>query len=218
MLCPLPHRVNRTSNCEFVDFTAMPHHPRHRAVTPAPICPTLYNAMKPSSRPYFLRSARLGFSTWTLPDLPLAISLWGNARITRFTGGPFSEAQVESRLHTEISSMREHGAQYWPLFLLTTGEFVGSAGLRVCKSHERIFAMGFYLLRDYWRQGLAEEASRAVISYSFEILGASRLYAGHHPQNAASRALLTKLGFKFSHEELYPPTGLNHPGYFLERP
>jgi [ribosomal protein S5]-alanine N-acetyltransferase len=40
-----------------------------------------------------------------------------------------------------------------------------------------------------------------------------RLFAGHHRENAAARRLLEKLGFRFSHEEFDPPTGLLHPSY-----
>jgi RimJ/RimL family protein N-acetyltransferase len=57
-----------------------------------------------------------------------------------------------------------------------------------------------------------------VISYAFETIGAKALFAGHHPENAASRRVLAKLGFRHTHDELYAPTGLLHPSYLLERP
>ena len=61
------------------------------------------------------------------------------------------------------------------------------------------------------------EAGRAVINYGFASLRADALFAGHHPANANSRRVLEKLGFTFTHEELYPPTGLMHPSYLLAR-
>jgi ribosomal-protein-alanine N-acetyltransferase len=57
-----------------------------------------------------------------------------------------------------------------------------------------------------------------VITYAFDTLGASALFAGHHPENAASRKVLAKLGFQFTHKQLYPPTGLEHDSYLLKRP
>ena len=59
-----------------------------------------------------------------------------------------------------------------------------------------------------WGQGLAQEAGRAVIEFAFETLGVKGLFAGHHPANDASRRLIEKLGFHFTHEEFYAPTGL----------
>jgi len=66
--------------------------------------------------------------------------------------------------------------------------------------------------------GLAEVASRGVIAYAFTELHAAGVVAGHHQENVASKHILEKLGFQFTREELYPPTGLMHPLYLLERP
>lgn len=38
---------------------------------------------------------------------------------------------------------------------------------------------------------------------------------GHHPENEASRKILTKLGFKYLEKKYYEPTGLYHPSYEL---
>jgi len=167
---------------------------------------------------YFLTSARLGFRCWTPADLPLALALWGNPQVTRLLGGPFSPEEVKQRLAREIAQCEASGLQYWPIFLRASGEHVGCAGLRPYRPSERVHELGFHLLPAYWGQGLAEEAARAVILYAFGTVGASGLFAGHHPENAASRRVLQKLGFRYTHDELYPPTGLMHPSYFLAAP
>ena len=43
------------------------------------------------------------------------------------------------------------------------------------------------------------------------------VFAGHNPHNTASPKLLEKLGFSPIGEEFYPPTGLYHPSYRLQR-
>ncbi len=58
-------------------------------------------------------------------------------------------------------------------------------------------------------------AARAVVRFAFTRLAAAALFAGHHPDNTASAGVLTKLGFCLTHTELYPPTGLHHPSYWL---
>jgi [ribosomal protein S5]-alanine N-acetyltransferase len=172
---------------------------------------------QPSNR-YFLTTARLGFRCWSPEDLPLALALWGDPETTRLIGGPLLPQQIEEKLSREIASMNGHKVQYWPLFLGGTGEFTGCGGLRPYKLEDRVYELGFHFLPAYWGQGLAVEAGRAVITYAFTSLGANALFAGHHPANAASRRLIEKLGFIFTHEELYPPTGLLHPSYLLARP
>jgi len=130
-------------------------------------------------------------------------------------GGPFSESQVADKLSQEIAYGQSQTIQYWPIFHLATGDFVGCAGLRPYKPAEEIPELGFHLLPAFWGKGLAEEAARAVILHAFFTLGAKASYAGHHQQNHASRHILEKLGFTFIGEEFYPPTGLMHPAYLL---
>lgn len=173
--------------------------------------------MKPDHK-YFLKTDRLGFRHWTSDDLPLALAVWGDAEVTRFVGGPFSSEQVAARLQREITSMSSHGVQYWPIFLLNTWEHVGVAGMRYRELKDPPYSVGYYLLPKYWGKGFATEAGRAVITFAFEELNAKSLFAGHHPENAASGKVLEKLGFHFTHKELYPPTDLMHHSYLLERP
>ncbi|MBQ8934866.1 MAG: hypothetical protein IJ049_00465 [Oscillospiraceae bacterium] len=42
-----------------------------------------------------------------------------------------------------------------------------------------------------------------------------RLVAGHHPKSTALRHVLRKLGFVYTGDEYYEPTGLYHPSYKL---
>lgn len=164
-----------------------------------------------------LQTERLGFRPWSEDDLGLALGLWGDPEVTRLIGGPFSEEQVQERLSREIATQRSHGVQYWPMFLLTTGEHVGCCGLRPHRLEEKIYEIGFHLRRAQWGRGYAPEAARAVIEHAFGALDAAGLFAGHNPANDASRRLLAKLGFRYTHDEYYAPTGLNHPSYLLTK-
>lgn len=173
--------------------------------------------MNPPNATYFLQTARLGFRTWTEADLPLALGLWGDPDVTRLIGGAFTEEQVQARLLKEIASQRDTGFQYFPIFLLATGAHVGCCGLRAYQPDEGIHELGFHLRKAFWGQGYATEAARAVIDYAFGTLGVRGLFAGHNPANETSRRLLLKLGFRYTHDEFYPPTGLYHPSYLLMR-
>jgi RimJ/RimL family protein N-acetyltransferase len=144
--------------------------------------------------------------------------LWGDIAVTRFIGGPFSKAQIRARLAGEIASMSEHGIQYWPVFLLSDGAFAGCCGLRPFKPEEGICELGFHLRPPYWGQGLAVEAARAVIRLASESLEARALFAGQYADNQASARVLEKLGFEFTHEEIYAPTGRMHRCHILKLP
>lgn len=172
----------------------------------------------PSAPAYFLKSPRLGFRLWSMTDLPFALRLWGDPEVTRLFGGPFSPQQVHGKLAREIETMRDHKVQYWPVFFLADGEFVGCCGLRPYKIEDQIYELGFHFLPGHWGRGLASEAAQAAIPYAFDSLDVKGLFAGHHPDNGASKRVLEKLGFHFTHEGIYPPTGQLAVCYWLERP
>jgi RimJ/RimL family protein N-acetyltransferase len=138
--------------------------------------------------------------------------------VTRFFGGPFSDEEIGQRLEREISRMETYGFQYWVIHLLADDQHVGCCGLRPYRLEEGIPELGFHLRPRYWGQGLAVEAARAVIAYSFETIGARSLSAGHHPQNLASKKVLEKLGFQYAQDEFFSALGRNIPYYLLRGP
>jgi RimJ/RimL family protein N-acetyltransferase len=152
----------------------------------------------------------LHFRWWTSDDAPLARGLWGDAEVTKLIGG----FDWRERLEAELELQRTHEVQYWPIF--DGAEHVGCCGLR--PKEPGVLELGFHLRREHWGKGYADEASRSVIAHAFEALQASRLFAGHHPENAASKRTLERLGFRYERDEPYPATGRMHPSYFLSRP
>jgi [ribosomal protein S5]-alanine N-acetyltransferase len=169
---------------------------------------------------FFLRSERLGFRYWEQEDLPLAQCLWGDPEVARFihARGVFAREEVAARLEREMNTQRRHGIQYWPVFLLSSQAFVGCCGLRPYQACPGTLELGVHLRPEFWHQGLAREAALSVMAHAFGTLKADALFAGHNPGNLASRGLLERLGFVYTHDEFYPPTGLQHPSYLLRRP
>jgi ribosomal-protein-alanine N-acetyltransferase len=172
-------------------------------------------------RDYFLTTARLGFAHWSSADTDLATALWGDTEVSAWLGGPFTDRQISEKLEKEIALMASDRVQYWPIFLLNGDQHVGCAGLRPYpwgeSAGEKIYELGFHLRLAYWGLGLAAEAGRAVIEFAFESLDAAALFAGHHPSNPASGRVLLKLGFHFTHDGIYPPTGQPDRCYLLRR-
>ncbi|HEV8321400.1 MAG TPA: GNAT family N-acetyltransferase [Myxococcota bacterium] len=165
-------------------------------------------------------TVRLVFRSWRADDEPLARALWGDARVTALIDarGALDDAEMRRRLAVEIENERAHGFQYWPIFLREGGAHVGCCGLKPRDPARSVLELGFHLRPAHWGAGYATEAARAVVAHAFAHLGVSALFAGHHPRNAASRRTLEKLGFRRTHDELFPPTGLVHPAYWLSRP
>jgi ribosomal-protein-alanine N-acetyltransferase len=158
---------------------------------------------------------RLEFGRWTSSDVALAASLWADPEVMRFIGGPYTDEEVAARIEKEVASETARGIQYWPLFARESGEFVGCCGLKPHDPDPREYEIGFQLRPPFWGRGYAAEAARAVIAHTFGTLQATALFAGHHPENTASAALLAKLGFECIGTHFFARTGLDHPWHRL---
>ena len=166
---------------------------------------------------FFLQTPRLVFRTWAKIDLELALGLWGDPQVTRFFDAreKLTPEEVQARLTREITGQNDDGVQYWPIFLRSSQEHVGCCGLRPYQPPGNLYEIGFHIRTCHWGNGYATEATRRVIDYAFQDLSVDGLFAGHNPENTASRHLLQKLGFGYTHDEYYAPTGLQHPSYIL---
>jgi len=147
----------------------------------------------------------------------LAKILWGNIEVTKLidSRGKLNDSQIKDKLDLEIANEERYGVQYFPIFALQNGEFIGCCGLRPYDLSNKIYEIGFHITPEHWRKGYAREAAIRMIKYAFEEMNVNELFAGHNPNNNASQQLLAKLGFKYIGDEYFEATGLNHPSYKL---
>jgi RimJ/RimL family protein N-acetyltransferase len=100
--------------------------------------------------------------------------------------------RLESRLSTE-------GADAWPVWAIirrSDGALVGEMDA-VVDEHLVCTNLGYYLFPDFWGQGYASEAVRAVADHLVE-QGVHRLVATVTVGNHASAQVLKKAGFVFN--------------------
>ncbi len=87
-----------------------------------------------------------------------------------------------------------------PLFLVrrADGALVGGLTLdNIRRGPAQAGTVGYWIGAPHARQGYMREALEAVVHYAFTELDLSRLEAGCLPENAASRGVLEKVGFKY---------------------
>lgn len=168
-------------------------------------------------REFLIKTERVGFSVWRNDDIELAKSLWGEPEVTHYlcVTGAFTEKDIQERLKLEICNYQKFNIQYYPIFDLRDYTLIGCCGLKPFEGELDILEIGVHLRKEYWGQGFAVEAIKAIIEYSFLVLHVKELRAGHHPLNIASKKTLLKLGFQYAEDCYYEPTGLDHPLYAL---
>jgi RimJ/RimL family protein N-acetyltransferase len=80
--------------------------------------------------------------------------------------------------------------------LKETGILVGDCALKIEENDERQAEIGYTLSRAYQGRGIASEAVKCVLDYTFLTLGLHRMIAITDCENAASVALLERLGLR----------------------
>lgn len=132
-------------------------------------------------------------------------------KVHRYLGGnPYTDIQ-QSR--DNIAFIRrqyaEHGIGRWAVTLKDSGEFIGWTGFKrmvePVNGHVGHLDFGYRHTRKFWGQGFGYEAAKAALDYGVGALGFADIYAMTDVDNAGSRRILEKLGFRFV--EIFPYDG-----------
>ena len=87
-----------------------------------------------------------------------------------------------------------------PLFLTrrTDGAFLGAITLsNIRRGPAQMATLGYWIGPDHARQGLMSEAVSGLVAYAFDEMDLSRIEAACLKENAPSRGLLERCGFKY---------------------
>lgn len=95
-----------------------------------------------------------------------------------------------------IASQARHGHALWHVRLSATDTPIGMAGL-LKRDTLDCPDLGYALLPEHVGQGLAREATEAVMAYARSTLGLTRIAAIVNADNSRSIRLLEHLGFSF---------------------
>ncbi len=137
-------------------------------------------------------------------------------RVNATLGGPRDEARIANDLERWSAHWDRHGFGLWILrdgnlgapvgwTMLTATDTGGAGGVEV----------GWTIVANRWREGLAFEAGSAATRIGFEILGLDALVSFTLPHNVASRGVMDKIGFRYDGDVEH--AGLPHVIYRLDR-
>jgi ribosomal-protein-alanine N-acetyltransferase len=127
---------------------------------------------------------------------------------------PPSREQIERLITAQLKHWAEHRFGWWAVQLRASGTLIGWSGLQFLPETDET-EVAYLLGKDYWGRGLATEAARAGLRFGFETLELERIVAIVHPENAASRRVIEKLGMQFVDRARY--FGMDCCRYVLER-
>ncbi|HEX6445594.1 MAG TPA: GNAT family N-acetyltransferase [Streptosporangiales bacterium] len=150
-----------------------------------------------------LRTDRLLLVPLADRHLELEVRLDSDPEVLRYLSGRAHSRAEVAAAHSRRMALAEKvaGLGFWTAFR-PDGEFVGLMMLPPAHGPDQpddptVADLGYRLVRRHWRQGLATEASRALLRHAFDTVGQNRVIAQTMAVNAGSRAVLEKLGMRY---------------------
>ena len=150
---------------------------------------------------------RLILRPWRRSDIRPFYAMGQDREVMRFYGPRATMADCR-RDHDRMTAIqRRYGHCFWALERRSDARFIGFCGLLPGGGPiDGEVEIGWRLARDQWGQGLALEAARASLAWSWKHLAVRSIAAVTVPANKRSRRLIERLGMVRA-----PEGGFEHP-------
>ena len=149
-----------------------------------------------------LHTERITLLPLTDGHLEWEAELDSDPEVMRYLSGRAStREEVESSHATRMAvAQKVDGLGFW--VGLVDDEFVGWWTLQPAHGPDQpddrdVADLGYRLLRRHWRRGLASEGSRELMRYGFDDVRLDRIIAQTLTVNAASRAVMERVGLTY---------------------
>ena len=136
---------------------------------------------------------RLILRPLTEADAPDVFEWVGDPVVNKFM--PYPLYQNIDQVKQWIGQIKDE-VDLFGFVLKNTEKVIGSGSVKF-KSEENAYELGYNLNRAFWNRGFATEASKAVIKWAYENMGAREFVARHANANSASGKVIRKCGFVF---------------------
>ncbi|MEO7262504.1 MAG: GNAT family N-acetyltransferase [Jatrophihabitantaceae bacterium] len=150
---------------------------------------------------------------WRPADREQFAAMNADPQVMAHFPAPLDRAASDALVDRFEAGFAELGFGLWALERIDTGEFIGFTGLSVPRFQAHFtpaVEVGWRLSRQAWGHGFATEAGRQALRVGFQEFGLSEIVSFTASDNAASRAVMRRLGMicdpaeDFEHPMLAP--------------
>jgi RimJ/RimL family protein N-acetyltransferase len=109
---------------------------------------------------------------------------------------PYPDGAAENWIKSHQSEFRNKSSITFAITRKSAAGIIGSIGISDINEEHSRAEMGYWIGKEYWNQGFASEAARAVLNFAFTDLELDRIVAHHFLRNPGSGRVLEKIGMK----------------------
>jgi RimJ/RimL family protein N-acetyltransferase len=146
-----------------------------------------------------IESERIILRRFIDSDLPSFLSYRNDPDVARYQSWETTSlAEAEEFIQVQKGIQPGVPGQWFQfaIALKPTGELIGDCALKVSEHYSQQGEMGYTLAREHQGKGYASEAIRSLLDYAFLDLNLHRVVAITDCENAASVALLERIGLR----------------------
>ena len=141
-----------------------------------------------------IKTERLTIKSPELDDVGAMVALINNWEITKWLSNvPYPYLQSDGIGFVKRSKQKHEIGSNFNYLVFLQDTLVGGVGLSL--QENGIYNLGYWVGKQYWGQGIATEASYALLAFGFDNLRQTKIQAGYFDGNDASAGVLIKLGF-----------------------
>jgi ribosomal-protein-alanine N-acetyltransferase len=117
--------------------------------------------------------------------------------IIRYYGVSYATLEETRQQLMFFSDLEMNGTGvWWAICSLDNTTFYGAGGLNSISKEHRKAEIGFWLMTDFWGQGIMMEAMPLICTYGFETLGLHRIEGLVESDNRNCKNAMRKLDFR----------------------
>jgi len=132
---------------------------------------------------------------WREEYIPNLIKYANNENVARNLRDLFPQPYTEEDAKTWIYFNKDLEPAL-NMAIILNGEAIGGVGIMLKEDiHRKNAEIGYWVAENYWGKGIATQAARLMVEYTFTNFDVTRIYASTFDYNVASQRVLEKIGF-----------------------
>ena len=156
----------------------------------------------PDKKGITIKTDRLLLRPMEIADIDAMLRIFTDPPVVDiFIIPPFERHQMESWVQRNLGHQDEYGYGLFSVILNSNNLLIGDCGLeQMDLEGETVAELGYDFLSEYWHQGFAIEAAKAVRDYAFGELNLPRLVSLIRVGNDASKRVAERIGMNLISE------------------
>ena len=144
-----------------------------------------------------IKTDRLLLRQFVSSDIENVFKGLSNPDIIKHYGISFDSLEATKEQMTWFADLEKDGTGMW--FAVCSADnktFYGAGGLNSLSSEHKKAEIGFWLLPDFWGQGIMKEAMPLICEFGFDKLGLHRIEGFVESENTNCKNAMAKLDFQ----------------------